>query len=146
MSEPIAVVWVHGDALRPTNPALLAAPGAPALFVWDEALLAEWAISLKRIRFIYECLLELPVTIRRGDVAAELIRFAAEQGADRVLTSASPSPRFAAVAARLRDAGLALTVLPEPAFVDLDPPPDLRRFSRYWRQAQSLALQRTGSR
>jgi hypothetical protein len=65
------IVWIHGDCLSPYGPALTAYPGAPAIWVWDDALLEEWRISLKRIVFIYECLLDLPVVIRRGDVATE---------------------------------------------------------------------------
>ncbi|HRF95569.1 MAG TPA: hypothetical protein PLZ51_10255, partial [Aggregatilineales bacterium] len=72
------IVWVHGDNLSPYNPALLEGKNAPALFVWDEKLLTEWHISLKRIVFIYECLLELPVIIRKGDVAQELVQFSQE--------------------------------------------------------------------
>ncbi len=62
------VVWVHGDVLSPYGPALKVYPDAPAIWVWDDALIEEWQLSLKRITFIYECLLELPVVIRRGDV------------------------------------------------------------------------------
>lgn len=69
------IVWVHGDCLSPFNPALQAYPDAPRIWVWDEELLEEWQLSLKRIAFIYECLLELPVVMRRGDVASEVNAF-----------------------------------------------------------------------
>jgi len=72
------IIWVHGDNLSPHNPVLRANPETPAIFIWDDALLKDWRISLKRITFIYECLLELPVTIRRGDITKELINFAYE--------------------------------------------------------------------
>ena len=32
------IVWIHAEALAPTNPALLAHPGAPAVFVFDREL------------------------------------------------------------------------------------------------------------
>ena len=67
------VLWIHGEALGPANPALLAWPGRPAVFVFDDALIAAGGLSLKRLGFLYECLIELPVTIRRGDVAAEVL-------------------------------------------------------------------------
>jgi len=70
------ILWIHSDCLRPTNPALLAHPDAPAIFVWDDALLTQYHISLKRIVFMYEALLELPVTIYRGDVVAQITQFA----------------------------------------------------------------------
>ncbi len=129
------IVWVHGDTLNPFNPALTAHPQAPALFVWDDALLEEWQISLKRIMFMYECLLELPVTIRRGAVATELLTFAEENGATHIVTTASPSARFRDLVATLRKA-LPVTVLEGEPFLDYDGQIDLKRFSRYWAIAQ----------
>lgn len=143
MSQHSTIVWVHGDNLNPGGPAPAAYPGAPAIWVWDDELLRAWRISLKRVVFIYECLLELPVVIRRGDVAGEIGRFAAEHGATRVATAGSPSPRFAAVCAKLRAAGLAVEVLEEPPFVAAGRPLDLKRFSRYWAVARSSALRRS---
>lgn len=129
------VVWVHGDGLDPNGPALAAHRGAPAIWVWDEALLDEWGITLKRVVFIYECLLELPVAIRRGDVAAEVAAFAREHGATRVATTASPSPRFRAIGEAIgRD--MPLQILPVPPLIASDGPFDLARFGRYWRVAQ----------
>lgn len=134
------IVWVHGDALSPHNPALHTHPEAPALFVWDEALLAQWHISLKRMVFMYECLLELPVVIRRGDVVAELCAFAAEQDTSQVVTVQSVSPRFAVLCQQLASAGLQVTVLPVEPFTAVADY-DLKRFSRYWRKAKQSALQ-----
>lgn len=133
------IVWVHGDCLSPSGPALAAYPAAPAIFVWDDELLARRRVSLKRITFIYECLLELPVTIRRGDVAAEVLGFARERGADSVVTVESPSPRFAAI----RDAiarELPVDTLPLPPLVAYPGRLDLRRFSRYWQAAEPYAM------
>lgn len=95
MNQP--VIWVHGDSLSPYGPALKAYPNTPAIWVWDDALIEEWQLSLKRLTFIYECLLELPVVIRRGDVAAEIVAFTEEHHADLVVTAESPSPRFEAI-------------------------------------------------
>jgi len=99
--------------------------------------------------FVYECLLELPVTIRAGDPVAELLAFVARCGADGVVTTRAVDPRLQAITARLAER-LPLTVLdpeplvpsdPEPAGVGLGSgtqagEPDLRRFSRYWRWAE----------
>ena len=140
MSQPKQpVVWVHADCLSPTNPALTSYPGAPALFVWDDTLLTEWRISFKRIVFIYECLLELPVVIRRGDVASELLSFAAEQRADSIVTSPSPSPRFKAISSRIATK-LPLQIVPIAPFVRSSAPLDLGRFSRYWRAVEADAM------
>lgn len=133
MTQPI--IWVHGDCLSPLNPALAAYPGAPALYVWDEALLADYGLTLKRVVFMYECLLELPVTIRRGKVAEQLILFAVEHGAGRIVTVGSPSPRFKAICSVLRP-HLPIEILDEEPFLDYDGQLDLKRFSRYWAVAQ----------
>lgn len=134
------IVWVHGDCLSPLNPALQAYPAALALWVWDDALLDEWQISLKRIVFIYECLLELPVTIRRGDLTKELVEFAREHGAARIVTADSPSPRFRSVCRALERSSLPVEVVPVEPFLDYDGKIDLKRFSRYWSVAQRYAF------
>jgi hypothetical protein len=139
MEKPI--VWVHGDCLSPKGAALSAYPDAPAIWVWDEALLTQWQISLKRIVFIYECLLELPVTIRRGDVVAEVVAFARERGADGVVTVESPSPRFKAICSDLEKAlSVKVDVRSPDLFVNYDGYIDLKRFSRYWRTAQKYVF------
>lgn len=137
------IVWIHGDCLDPQQAALREYPGAPAIWVWDETLLRRRQLSLKRILFIYECLLELPVSIRRGRVA-ELIRaFANEHQAETVVTAQSVSPGFKRICQALRQDGLQVVLIAPEAFVDLPAEADLRRFSRYWRAAQPL-LQRSG--
>lgn len=134
-----AVVWVHGDCLSPHGPALVAAPGAPAVWVWDDALVEEWRLTLKRLVFIYECLLELPVTIRRGDVATEVAAFAREHGAARVLTAESPSPRFRETVDEIGRSH-PVDVLPVAPFLPYDGCLDLARFARYWRVARRYAF------
>jgi hypothetical protein len=138
MNSPI--LWIHGEALGPANPALQAFPGRPAVFVFDEALLSgpgSRPVSRKRIAFLYECLLELPVTLRRGEVAAEVLAFARRHGADGVVTSAAVDPRWARLQAAIA-AQLPVQVLEPEPFVCLGEPADLRRFSRYWRLAEPL--------
>lgn len=139
MKKPI--VWVHGDSLSPKNPALQAYPSSPAIWVWDDALLEEWKISLKRIVFIYECLLELPVTIRRGDVATEVIAFAKEHNADGIAMAQSPSPRFEVICNAIEDTSMEVEVWSPEPFVNYEGYIDLKRFSRYWRVAQKYVFE-----
>jgi hypothetical protein len=135
------VVWVHDECLNPQSAALRKYAGAPAVFVWDEAMLAEEEWSLKRIGFVYECLLELPVSIRRGRVAEEVRRFAREHGAERIAASGFVSPRLGRIARELGG----VEVVEEPAFVEAGGRLDLRRFSRYWaRVERRLGLAATG--
>ena len=145
MQNPI--LWIHGEALGPANPALQAYPGRPAVFVFDTELLAGRSpttgdpastpqpVSLKRIGFLYECLLELQVSLRKGDVATEVLAFARAHGADGIVTSAGIDPRVAAICAALEQE-LPVQVLEPQHFVELEERVDLGRFSRYWRRAE----------
>jgi hypothetical protein len=133
MTKPI--IWIHGDCLSPKNPMLEEYPNTPAIWIWDDALLEEWQISLKRITFIYECLLELPVVIRRGNVAKEVIAFAKEHNSTQVVTVDSPSPRFHKICDEI-ERYLKLEVFEVEPFFDYDGFIDLKRFSRYWKVAE----------
>lgn len=133
------IVWIHGDALRPSNPALLAYPDAPAVFVWDDELLTKYGLSFKRIVFMYEALLELPVTIYRGNVVEQVIAFARLYSANTIVTSGTPAPRFATICQQLRRTHT-VDILAEPAFVDIPTNTDVKRFSRYWQVAKQKLL------
>ena len=135
------IVWVHEEALGPANPALEDHPNAPALFVFDEQWIREQRISRKRLGFLYECCLELPVTIRKGDVVSEVINFARRHGADGIVSSGAVDPRLQRVAAEI-DRELPLWILDGEPFVDLPRPPRLGRFSRYWREAEPVVWAR----
>jgi hypothetical protein len=132
------ILWVHGDALSPEHPIFRAYPQAPAIFCFDEALLREGQVSLQRIAFLYECLLELPVDIHRGDVVEQVLAFARQHDADGIVTAATPSPRFAAFCTQL-DEHLPVRIVAPEAFLDYDGHLDLKRFSRYWKTAQRYA-------
>ena len=153
------LVWVHEEALGPANPALLAHPDAPAVAVLDADWIAgraaaatagaaslashagEWSPAPGRLRFLRACLAELPVQVREGDVAAQLLAAAVEHGCDGLVTSRPVDPRLLRSAARVA-AVLPLQMLEPEPFVALPyeghAAPDLRRFSRYWRRAEPL--------
>ena len=135
------IVWVHEEALGPANPALEDHPNAPALFVFDEQWIREQRISRKRLGFLYECCLELPVTIRKGNVVSEVINFARRHGADGIVSSGAVDPRLQTIAAEI-DRELPLWILDGEPFVDLPKPPRLGRFSRYWRDAEPVVWAR----
>ncbi len=128
-----SVIWVHGDNLNPESQVWQEFPEAPALWVWDDDLLQAWRISFKRVVFIYECLLELPVEIRRGNVVQELSQFVNQHQASQIITSPSPSPRFRDICQQLPTP---VDIIPELEFVSLPNSVDLKRFSRYWRVAK----------
>ena len=152
------LVWVHEEALGPANPALLAHPDAPALAVLDADWIAGHAAAAQgagspaflvgelppasgRIRFLRACMAELPVQVREGDVAAQLLAVGDDLDCDGVVTSRPVDPRLLRIAARVA-ARLPVQYLEPDPFVALpfegQGAPDLRRFSRYWRRAEPL--------
>lgn len=137
MAPQKPILWVHEEALGPANPALQDYPNTPGLFVFDDAWIQDQAISRKRIGFLYESALSLPLTLRRGDVAQEVLRFAQRHGADSVVTSTAVDPRLQRIAAAI-DRELPLWMLDPDPFVALPKPPRLGRFSRYWREAEAV--------
>lgn len=74
-SEP-NVVWLTAESLGDDDPALVAQPDLPVLFVFDEPLLDRLQLSAKRLVFLAECLADLgrgrDVEIHRGDPVAVL--------------------------------------------------------------------------
>jgi deoxyribodipyrimidine photo-lyase len=140
MSTPI--IWLHGDSLSPTDPALAAHPAAPAIFVFDEIFLRSAGLSFKRLLFIYESALEALAgrdgEIRRGEVIAELLDFRAARGGDAIHVSASVAPRFAGYVARLRELAPVTIHQPQPLVGWHGEAP--RRFSAFWRKVADEAM------
>lgn len=64
-------VWITAESLGDADPALAAHPDLPAVFVFDEPLLARLMLSAKRLVFLAETLADLslrrPVEVMRGD-------------------------------------------------------------------------------
>lgn len=136
------LVWIHGNNLSPYQPSLKKYPSAHAIWVWDDDLLRTRKISLKRIVFIYECLLELPVTIRRGQVPVVVNEFADEQNADGIVNCNSNAPRFRQIQERLSQNRTIEALDPEP-FIQYKGPLELKRFSHYWKTAETYAFRAT---
>ena len=130
MSE---IIWIHPYCLSPENPALRAYPGRPAVFVWDDEEIERDQWTLKRLVFIRECLAELPVEIRDGDVETTVRAFAAEHRAETIVTVADASPRIRDLVRRLN----AVAIPPDP-FVDIRGTVDLKRFARFWKRAEPV--------
>ncbi|TWT75466.1 hypothetical protein Pla123a_29750 [Posidoniimonas polymericola] len=131
-----AITWVHDEMLSPA----WQSPETPSVFIFDEQWIETEQISLKRIVFMYECLLEMPgVEIRKGNVVAEVTRFAQEHHATRIVTARSPLPRLKRQGAQLATQLTVDWIDPEP-IVTLPEGVDLKRFSRYWRRAEKQVL------
>lgn len=140
------LLWIHGDDLNPHSATLQAHAAAPRIFVFDDAVIERYQLSLKRIAFIYECLLEIPrVEIRKGDIAAELAEAAREHQCQRIVSTASVAPRFARLCDKLRhEYQLPVETMQIEPFVELSVQEakrlDLKRFSRFWNPLKGKAL------
>jgi hypothetical protein len=132
------VLWLHEDMLNP-HAALWRRPHAGAVYVFDEQHLRQAGYSLKRVMFIYESLLELPVSIRKGDTEIIVASFAAERGAQQIATSVSVQPWIQRTVERLRTRWR-VEVVSEAPFLDCPEPSDLTRFARFWRQVEPYAF------
>ncbi|MBC8135755.1 MAG: hypothetical protein H8F28_07715 [Fibrella sp.] len=143
------MIWLHGDHLSAVNPALIAHPDAPLLFVFDEAFLREMRFGFGRLTFIYESVMEVfaarpkgTCSIRRGDVVTEIKAFADEKGATRIATTQTVGERFAQYQNELETSGLRVSTYP---VAELVPYPDVervpKRFGAWWREVEELAME-----
>ncbi|MCP9924887.1 hypothetical protein KBY79_06615 [Synechococcus lacustris C3-12m-Tous] len=131
------LLWIHQESLGPANPLWRAWPEAPGLFVFDRGCIEDGQIGLKRLGFVYESLLELPLVLRNGDPVLEIQAFAKRCGCDGVLTQAPLDPHLKSIIAALQQQLPVVEVAYEP-FVDLPSPPQLQRFTKFWKLAAPL--------
>ena len=91
--EPDAV-WLTAESLGADDPALLAHPDLPRVFVFDEPLLRRLRLAGIRLVFLAQALAELDVEVRRGDPVVEL-------AGRRLAVTYAPVPGFRSRAERL---------------------------------------------
>lgn len=87
-------VWLTGESLGSEDPALLAHPDLPRVFVLDAPLLRRLRLSGIRLVFLAQALAELDAEVRLGDPVEEL-------AGRRLAVTHAPVPGFRARAARL---------------------------------------------
>ena len=92
-------VWLTAESLGEQDPALLAHPDLPRVFVFDEPLLRRLQLSSKRLVFLAAALAELDGEVRLGDPVAEL-------AGRRLAVTYAPVPGF-----RRRSAALDVVAL-----------------------------------
>jgi hypothetical protein len=138
------IIWVHSDCLTRKGPALSTYPDAPALWVWDEALLREWQVPVRQALTIYELLIQLPVVIRRGDVITELLRFAQAHNATRIATTSTDHPGFLRICRELEANGLSMEIFEDLLMLtpDRNQSLDLPTFAGLWQAARQPTLKK----
>ncbi len=101
-SEP-DLVWLTAESLGDDDPALVANPGRPVIFVFDEALLARLRLSAGRLVFLAETLADLA---RRRDLEIHLAGPASLMVGRSVAVTFAPVPGFQRIIRRLTPAEL----------------------------------------
>ena len=139
-----ALIWLHEDCLRADHPLFREAQNASATcFIWDDAYMAQMHYGLKRRVFIYETLAALPVDIYVGDSADMLVQLATHFNASKIITGKTPNPQLKEIFETLRPS-LPVTTIADDAFVQMDVPPDVKRFFKYWNKAKKNAFNYDG--
>lgn len=142
------VIWLHGDHLSATNPALAAHPNAPIVFVFDETFLASAKLAFHRLFFLYESVMDVfqsrpagTCCIVRGTVVDEVTAFAKAHSATHIVTTATIGDRFAEYLEELEAQGFVVEALPVPSLVSYDGARVPKRFSVWWRDVETAALE-----
>ncbi len=137
------MVWLHGASLSNTDPALLANPDAPAIFVFDQPFLESTKIAFPRLQFIFEGALEALATransrICVGVQAKEIIAFAKLHNCTEVHTTQIPSPELDKTLDALEAAGLGIIVYSPEYLTSFTG--RVKRFSAFWRVVEKEVL------
>ncbi len=133
------LIWVHDDAIDPRSLAHRLYPYAPSVYVFDAPYVEQHRWTLRRIAFLYECLLDIPnLLIRRGAVAAEVVQAAQRLGATKVVALRGTDPRWERYAAEIARHLPLEWVTPE-SFLQPLATTDLLSPARYWAARQHAA-------
>lgn len=135
MTQPI--IWVHEDALRQSHPVFSAAKNSKAaIFIWDNTYFQAQGYTTKRLLFIYECLLEIDVTIIVGDTVKTL----SDLSDDVVYMAFTPNPDFKAVAEVLRVKSINVEVVEDEPLSQIPFDTDMGRFFRFWNKGRKSMM------
>jgi deoxyribodipyrimidine photo-lyase len=145
-TKAAAVVWLTLDSLGTTSPAAVARPEAMRVFVFDPAWLSRVRPTRKRLRFVLECLADVPrLALGVGPPAELVAEAAAVEQARGIAVAETPCPGVRAEADRLA-ATLPVEVVDWPPLVPEGRITDLGRFSRYWSRVKQAAMLPTPGR
>ena len=131
------VVWVHEDALRQSHPVFSAAKDAKAvIFIWDNEYFQSQGYSVKRLLFIYECLLEMDVQIIQGKTLDVLSDFC--EGA--IYTASTPNPYFLDIVEKMGERSSNVTMVGDEPFSQVPEDVEMGRFFKYWNKGRKFMM------
>jgi hypothetical protein len=129
----VKLAWLHPDCLN----AGWFGPDEDAVYVFDDAQIEAAGWGLKRVMFVYETLLALPVEIHRGPTVQTLLALADSR--EGIVTIGTPDPWLRSRITELQQQ-IPVEVRPAPVFVEIEGRIDLKRFSRYWSKVEGKLL------
>ena len=112
-----------------------------AVFIWDDYYFKQRGYSLKRLVFIYETLLELPLEIIHGNTLDIL----SEENFDHIVIPYSSDQVLKTLFSKIEKIKT-VQYLFETPFVNLDRTVEFKRFFKYWNQAKKTAFLTNGDR
>ncbi|WP_409432227.1 hypothetical protein ACJ3XI_08380 [Litorimonas sp. RW-G-Af-16] len=131
------IIWIHEDAMRADHPVVFqAGEQAEAVFIWDAAYFEAQGYSAKRLVFIYECLMDLPVVLYVGETETALRELVS---GGRLFVPTTPNPYFNTILDNL-SGDIDVTQVPDIPLVIAPDDVDLKRFFRFWNKVRKSAL------
>jgi hypothetical protein len=132
------LVWLHGGSLSPTDPAMLANPNAPIIFVFDQPFLEQTRISFGRLQFIFESVLEClegrEHRVCVGVQSEEIIQFATSSNCTEIHLTFVASPELDRTIQALENAGLKVVLYHTERLTSYSG--RVKRFSAFWKQVE----------
>ena len=135
------LLLVHDKALRFGFDAYEASEKSKAIHIWDDEYYRAQRYSLKRLVFIYETLLELPLEILHGNTLDILN----EENLDDIAIPYSSDQALKNLFSKIEKIKT-VHYLFETPFVHLDKTVEFKRFFKYWNQAKKTAFLTNGDR
>ena len=131
------VIWVHEDALSQSHPVFSAAKNAKAvLFIWDNEYFQSQGYTVKRLLFIYECLLEMDVQIIKGNTLEVLSDFCEGE----IFTASTPNPYFLDIIEQMGERSSKVTLVEDDPFSQIPQDEEMERFFRFWNKGRKSIM------
>ena len=131
------LLYIHEKGLGDNQPIFSRMTAdSKALFIWDDDYFKKRNYSLKRLVFIYETLISMPVEIVHGKTS-EIVK---EIAPKKVITTYTTDPELRRLI-REMSKELELEFVYPDAFVHIDDKFDFTRFFKYWNKAKKTAFQ-----
>ena len=135
------LLLVHDKALRSGLDVYEASESFKAVHIWDDEYYRTQRYSLKRLVFIYETLLDLPLEIIHGNTLDILNKL----NVDHIVTPYSSDQALKNLFSKIEKIKT-VHYLFETSFVHLDRTVEFKRFFKYWNQAKKTAFLTNGDR